>query len=65
MGLPGGTVVKNPFAKAGDTRDEGLIPLSRKWQLIPVVLLGQSHGQRSLVGYSPWGHIESSTTEHS
>ena len=26
MGLPGGTVIKNPFAKAGDTRDEGLIP---------------------------------------
>ena len=27
----------------------------RKWQPIPVILLGKSHGQRSLVGYSPWG----------
>ena len=26
-------------------------------------LLGESHGQRSLVGYSPWGHKESDTTE--
>ena len=25
--------------------------------------LGESHGQRSLVGYSPWGHKESDTTE--
>ena len=28
-----------------------------------VVLPGESHGQRSLVGYSPWGHKESHTTE--
>ena len=27
----------------------------RKWQPTPVFLLGESHGQRSLVGYSPWG----------
>ncbi|XDA89333.1 hypothetical protein R6Z07M_018977 [Ovis aries] len=27
----------------------------RKWQPTPVFLLGKSHGQRSLVGYSPWG----------
>ena len=27
----------------------------RKWQPSPVFLLGKSHGQRSLVGYSPWG----------
>ena len=24
---------------------------------------GESHGQRSLEGYSPWGHKESDTTE--
>ena len=35
----------------------------RKWQLTPVPLPGKSHGQRSLVGYSPWGHKESDTTE--
>ena len=32
------------------------IPWSRKWQSTPVFLPGESHGQRSLVGYSPWGH---------
>ena len=29
----------------------------------PVLLPGKSHGQRSLVGYSPWGHKESDMTE--
>ena len=29
----------------------------------PVLLPGKSHGWRSLVGYSPWGHEESDTTE--
>ena len=28
----------------------------RKWQPTPVFLLGKSHGQRRLAGYSPWGH---------
>ena len=41
----------------------GNIPWRRKWQPTPVFLLGKSHGQRSLVGYSPWGHKESDTTE--
>ena len=35
----------------------------RKWQLTPVFLPGESHGQRSLVGCSPWGRTESDTTE--
>ena len=39
------------------------IPWSRKWQPTPVFLPGESHGQRSLAGYSPWGHKESDTTE--
>ena len=34
-----------------------------KWQPTPVFLPGKSHGQRSLVGYSPWGHKESDMTE--
>ena len=38
-------------------------PLEEKWQPTPVFLPGESHGQRSLVGYSPWGHKESDTTE--
>ena len=33
----------------------------RKWQPTPVLLPGKSHGWRSLVGYSPWGHKESDT----
>ena len=34
-----------------------------EWQLTPVFLPGEFHGQRSLVGYSPWGHKESDTTK--
>ena len=41
----------------------GKIPWRRKWQLTPVFLPGKFHGQRSLAGYSPWGHKESDTTE--
>ena len=41
----------------------GKIPWRRKWQSTPVLLPGKSHGQRSLVGYSPWGRKESDTTE--
>ena len=32
------------------------IPWRRKWQPAPIFLPGKSHGQRSLMGYSPWGH---------
>ena len=39
------------------------IPWRRKWQHTPVFLTGKFHGQRSLVGYSPWGRKESDTTE--
>ena len=35
----------------------------KKWQPTPVFLPGESHGRRSLVGYSPWGCTESDTTE--
>ena len=34
------------------------IPWRGKWQSTPVFLPGKSHEQRSLVGYSPWGHKE-------
>ena len=52
----GGTVVKNLPANAGDA---GSIPVRknpwrRKWKSTPVFLPGKFHGQRSLVGYSPW-----------
>ena len=39
----------------------GKIPWRKKWQLTPVFLPGKSHGERSLTGYSPWGHKESDT----
>ena len=34
----------------------------RQWHPTPVLLPGKSHGQRSLVGHSPWGRTESDTT---
>ena len=39
------------------------IPWRRKWQPIPVLLPGKFRGQKSLVGYSPWGHKKSDLTE--
>ena len=50
---------KKSTYNAGAAGDPGLIPGSgrapwrRKWQLTPVLLPGESHGQRSLSGYSP------------
>ena len=38
-------------------------PWRRAWQPTPVFLPGESHGQRSLAGYSPWGCKESDRTE--
>ena len=38
-------------------------PLEKDWQPNPVFLPGESHGERSLVGYSPWGRKESDMTE--
>ena len=35
----------------------------RRWHPTPVLLPGKSHGQRSLVGCSPWGREESDVTE--
>ena len=51
-----------------DTGDLGSIPglerlLEKGSATTPVFLLGDFHGQRSLAGYSPWGHKESNTTE--
>ena len=62
--------VKNKAAGAGDVMRCGFnpwvgkSPWKRKWQPTPVFLHGESHGQRSLVGYSPWGCKELDTTEH-
>ena len=42
----------------------GNISSRRRWKPTPVFLLGKSHGQKSLVGYSPWGSKESGMNEH-
>ena len=41
----------------------GKIPWKKKWQPTPVSLPGESHGQRNLAGYSPWGRRELDNTE--
>ena len=41
----------------------GKIPWRKEWQPNPVFLPGEFHGQRSLVGYSPWSRKEWDTTE--
>ena len=62
-------VVKNPLANAGGTGEVDLIPgLGRSLgegygNPFQHFCLGESHGQRSLVGYSPWGHTELDTPE--
>ena len=38
-------------------------PLEKEWQPTPVFLPRESHGQRSLAGYSSWGHKESDMIE--
>ena len=63
-GFPGTSAVRNPPPNAGDA---GSVPgwkdpWRRKWQPTPVFLPGESHGQRSLAGYSPRGLKELDTT---
>ena len=41
----------------------GRSPGGRAWQPTPELLPRESHGQRTLAGYSPWGHKESEMTE--
>ena len=38
-------------------------PLEKGMATLSSILAGEFHGQRSLVGYSPWGHIESDRTQ--
>ena len=57
LGFPGGSVVKTPPANAGDeVRFLGWEDhLEKKMATCSSFLPGKSHGQRRLVGYSPWG----------
>ena len=71
MGFPGGAVAKSLPASARDSGNKRCkfdswvwkILWRRKWIPTPVFLPGKFHGERSLAGYSPWGHEESDTTE--
>ena len=67
LGFPAGS---DGTESAYNTRDSltfnpwvGKTPWRRAWQLTPVFWPGEFPGQRSLVGYSPWRHKESDTTE--
>ena len=69
LGLPGGVSGKEPACQC--TRRKrcrfypwvGKIPWRRAWQTTPVFLPGESHSQRSLVGYNPLGGQESDRTK--
>ena len=69
MGFPVGASSKEPACQRWSCKRPGFnpcfrkIPWRRKWQPTPVSLPGESHAQRSLVGYSPWGRKESDLTE--
>ena len=52
MGFPGGTSGKEPTCQCGFDPWAGKIPWRRAWQPTPVFLPGESHGERSLVGYN-------------
>ena len=51
------------YKRSGFSPWVGKIPWRRAWQPTPLFLPGESHGQRSLVGYGPQGHTELDTTE--
>ena len=67
-GLPRWLRGKEPARQCRRPRRPGFdpwverIPWRRIWQPTPVVLLGESHGEKSLAGYSPWGRKEPDMT---
>ena len=68
-GFPGVPSGKEPTCQCRRCKRRGFdpwaweIPWRRAWQRSPVFLPGESHRQRSLEGYNPWGRKESDTTE--
>ena len=65
-GFPGGSEVKAFACNVGDLGSipgSGISAGEGNGNPTPVLLPGESHGRRSLVGCSPWGHRESDTTE--
>ena len=68
MGFPDGSVDKESTHNPREEGDVGLIPEAVRspeedMATTPVFFPGESHGQRSLKGYSQWGRKESDTTE--
>ena len=66
LGFPGGSDGKRIHLQCRRPQfnpSVGKIPWRREWQPTPVFLLGEYPGQRSLIGYSPWGCKELDTTE--
>ena len=69
LGFPGGARGKEPTCQCRRLKRPqyepwiGKIPWRKAQKLNPVFLPGESHGQRSLAGYSPWGCRESNMTE--
>ena len=69
VSFPGGVSGKEPACQSRRHKRPGFnpwvrkIPWRRAWLPTPVLLPGESHGQRSLAGHSPWGRTESDTTE--
>ena len=63
-GFPGSSDSKEFVCNAGHLHPWVLkIPWRREWHPTPVFLPGESHGQTSLVGYSPWDHKELDTAK--
>ena len=69
QGFPGGISGKESTCQCRRHKRWGFntwvrkIPWRREWQPTPVFLPGESHEQRNLTGYSPWGHKELGTTK--
>ena len=69
MGFPAGASDEEPTSQGSRHKRHrfsswvGKVPWRRAWQPTPVVLPGESHGQRSLVGHGPWSLEESDMTE--
>ena len=63
QGLSGGSDGKQSAWSPGFCPWVRKIPWRREWLPTPAFLPGEFHGQRRLVGYSPWGRKKSDTTE--
>ena len=60
--LPGGSDGEESACNAGDALVRKIL-WGREWQPTPVLLPGESHGQKSLEGYNPWACKQLDVTE--